>query len=50
MTILGSLLVSNLLGFYLMFAAEGGGTGLGFYDLFQSLTIPGWGVIITLLI
>ena len=33
---------------YLLFAE--GGISFGFYDIAKSLTIPGWGVIITLLI
>ncbi len=50
MTFLGSLLTMKVLGFFFMFSAEGGGTGLGIYDLVETLTIPGWGVIITLLL
>ena len=50
MTFLASLLGTSVLGFYLMFAAEGGGLSFGIYDIAKSLTIPGWGVIITLLI
>jgi hypothetical protein len=49
MTFLGSLLAGDVLGFFLMFA-EGGGMGIGIYDLVETLTIPGWGVIITLLL
>jgi biopolymer transport protein ExbB/TolQ len=43
-----TLLVS-LLGFFLMFA-EGEAISFGIYDIAKSLTIPGWIVIITLLI
>ena len=48
MTFLGSLIATEFSGFYLMFANEG--VSFGIYDIAKSLTIPGWGVIITLLI
>jgi len=46
MTFIGSLLGT---GFFLMFA-ENNAVSFGLYDIAKSLTIPGWGVIITLLI
>ena len=49
MTILGSLLETNVLGFLLMFAGEGK-ISFGIYDIARSLTIPGWIVIIVLLL
>jgi biopolymer transport protein ExbB/TolQ len=48
MTFLGSLVGTDISGFFLMFANEG--VSFGIYDIAKSLTIPGWGVIITLLI
>ncbi|MEP6900234.1 MAG: MotA/TolQ/ExbB proton channel family protein [Actinomycetota bacterium] len=39
----------SLLGFFLMFA-ENESISFGVYDIAKSLTIPGWGVMITLLI
>src|SRR5215212_5373453 len=48
MTFLGSLIASDISGFFLMFTGEG--VSFGIYDIAKSLTIPGWGVIITLLI
>ncbi len=49
MTILGSLLETNVLGFLLMFAGEGK-ISFGIYDIARSLTIPGWIVITVLLL
>lgn len=48
MTFLGSLLGTDVLGFFMMFTGEG--VSFGIYDIAKSLTIPGWGVIITLLL
>jgi len=48
MTFLGSLLATDVSGFLLLFTGEG--PSFGIYDIAKSLTIPGWGVIITLLI
>ena len=48
MTFLGSLIASDISGFFMMFTGEG--ISFGVYDIAKSLTIPGWGVIITLLI
>lgn len=48
MTFLVSLLGADASGIFLMFAGEG--PSFGIYDIAKSLTIPGWGVIITLLI
>ena len=48
MTFLGSLIATDISGFYLMFADQA--ISFGIYDIAKSLTIPGWGVIITLLI
>ena len=48
MTILGSLVTSDISGLFLMLS--GGGVSFGIYEIAQSLTIPGWGVIITLLL
>ena len=39
----------SFLGLFLIFA-EGEGVSFGVYDIAKSLTLPGWGVIITLLI
>jgi len=44
-----TLLTSLFLGAYLMFS-EGGAISFGIYDIAKSLTIPGWVVIIVLLI
>lgn len=41
-------LLISLMGFFLMFADEA--ISFGVYDIAKSLTIPGWGVMITLLI
>jgi biopolymer transport protein ExbB/biopolymer transport protein TolQ len=49
MTLLASLLGTNVLGFFLMFST-GEGVSFGFYDIVKSLTIPGWAVIIILLL
>ncbi len=49
MTFLGSLLAANVLSFFLA-AQGGGGTGISMYEMVETLTIPGWGVIITLLL
>ena len=48
MTFFGSLIATDISGFLLMFTGEG--VSFGIYDIAKSLTIPGWGVIITLLI
>jgi biopolymer transport protein ExbB/biopolymer transport protein TolQ len=48
MTALVSLMGTDVPGMFLMFAGEG--PSFGIYDIAKSLTIPGWGVIITLLI
>ena len=47
MTLLGSLIGMDISGLFLMFTGEG--VSFGIYDIAKSLTIPGWGVIITLL-
>lgn len=49
MTFLGSLVGTDVSGLFLMFTGEGA-ISFGLYDIARSLTIPGWGVIITLLI
>ncbi len=41
---------ASLLGFFMMFAEEGEKFSFSFYQIAQELTIPGWGVIIILLI
>jgi biopolymer transport protein ExbB/TolQ len=48
MTFLASLLGTDVLGFFLMFAG-GDKISFGIYDIAQSLTIPGWIVIFILL-
>lgn len=48
MTFLGSLVTSDISGLFLMLTGEG--VSFGIYEIAQSLTIPGWGVIITLLL
>jgi biopolymer transport protein ExbB/biopolymer transport protein TolQ len=48
MTFVSSLIGTDFSGFLLMFAGDAGHFGL--YEIAQSLTIPGWGVIITLLL
>jgi biopolymer transport protein ExbB/TolQ len=48
MTLLASLLGTDVPGFFLLLAA--GGVSFGFYDIVNSLTIPGWVVIIVLLL
>jgi len=50
MSLIVSLLGLNVSGFFLMFSSEGGGVSFSFYDVVKSLTIPGWVVIITLLL
>lgn len=40
----------SLLGFFLLFSSEGGAVSFGLYDIAKSLTIPGWGVVIILLL
>ena len=40
----------SLMGFFLMFSEDNGAISFGVYDIAKSLTIPGWIVIITLLI
>jgi len=49
MTFLGSLLDANILGFFLMLTGEGK-ISFGIYDIARSLTVPGWAVIIILLL
>ncbi len=49
MTFLLSLLGTYVSGLFLMFASEGG-VSFGIYDIARSLTIPGWVVIIILLL
>ena len=49
MTFLGSLLVTKVLGFLFLFANEAA-PSFGIYEIAQSLTIPGWAVIIILLL
>jgi len=48
MTILSSLLGTKVLGFFMMFFA--GGIDFSLYGIAKSLTIPGWAVIIILLL
>jgi biopolymer transport protein ExbB/TolQ len=48
MTFLGSLVTMDISGLNLLFFSEG--VSFGIYDIAKSLTYPGWGVIITLLI
>jgi biopolymer transport protein ExbB/biopolymer transport protein TolQ len=48
MTFFGSLTGTDISGLYMMFADSN--VSLGIYDIARSLTYPGWGVIITLLI
>ncbi len=48
MTFLGSLVTSDISGLFLMLTGEG--VSFGIYEIAQALTIPGWGVIITLLL
>jgi len=48
MTVLSSLFGTKVLGFFLMFFA--GGLDLSLYGIAKSLSIPGWVVIITLLL
>jgi biopolymer transport protein ExbB/TolQ len=42
-------LLASLIGFILMFSS-GGGVSFGLYDIAKSLTIPGWAVVIILLL
>jgi len=48
MTFLGSLVTSDISGLFLMLTGEG--VSFGIYEIAEALTIPGWGVIITLLL
>ena len=48
MTFLSSLVATDISGLFLLLTGEG--ISFGVYDIAKSLTIPGWGVIITLLI
>ena len=50
MTLLASLAASDISTSLFMFAAEGTKISFGIYDIAKSLTIPGWAVIIILLI
>lgn len=50
MTLLASLMGTKVLGFFLMFAAGDKAVSFGLYDIAKSLTIPGWGVVIVLLL
>ncbi len=50
MTFLLSLLGTYVSGLFLMFANEGAGVSFGLYDIARSLTVPGWIVIIILLL
>jgi biopolymer transport protein ExbB/biopolymer transport protein TolQ len=51
MTLLASLLGTDVLGFFLMLSSgEGGAISFGLYDIARSLTIPGWAVVIILLL
>ncbi|MBX3243561.1 MAG: MotA/TolQ/ExbB proton channel family protein [Acidobacteria bacterium] len=50
MTLLASLAASDISTSLLMFAAEGTQISFGIYDIAKSLTIPGWIVIIVLLV
>jgi len=50
MTFLASLIGSDLLGSFMILAAEGTKISFGIYDIAKSLTIPGWIVIAVLLI
>ena len=43
-------LLTSLLGFFLMFAENKPAVSFGLYDIAKSLTIPGWGVVIVLLL
>ena len=45
-----TFLTSLFLGFFLMFAEGGEKISFGLYDIAKSLTIPGWVVIIVLLV
>ncbi len=50
MTFLVSLLGTYVSSLFLMFANEGAGVSFGLYDIARSLTVPGWIVIIILLL
>jgi biopolymer transport protein ExbB/TolQ len=50
MTLLASLMGTKVLGFFLMFAEGDKAISFGIYDIAKSLTIPGWGVVIVLLL
>jgi len=50
MTLLASLLASNFFGFFLMFQEKKAPVSFGIYDIAKSLTIPGWGVVIVLML
>lgn len=50
MTFVAGLLGSGFLGFFLMLAGENQKISFGIFDIARSLTIPGWLVVITLLI
>lgn len=50
MTFFASVLGTNIPGAFLLFAEGGSGFSFSFYDVVASLTIPGWIVVITLLI
>jgi len=49
MTLLASLLGTDVLGFFLLFEQKGA-VSFGLYDIAKALTIPGWGVVIVLLL
>ena len=48
MTFVASLIGTDISGFFLLFSE--GAVSFGIYDIAKSLTIPGWGDIITPLI
>jgi len=50
MTFLVSLLGTYVSGLFLMFASEGAGDSFTLYEIAKALTIPGWAVIIILLL
>jgi biopolymer transport protein ExbB/biopolymer transport protein TolQ len=50
MTLLVSLLGTDVLGFFLMLQEKKGAVSFGLYDIAKSLTIPGWGVVIVLML
>ena len=49
MTFLVSLLGTDMLGFFLMLEQKGA-VSFSLYDIARALTIPGWGVVIILLL